>query len=110
MGGVRIMPHARLTDPITSHEAASRVSAERLTQTQEIIVKLLAEGMTDEELVNAYQGYCRLAGINNISSPSGIRSRRNELYRARRVEAIAYGKSTSGRRAIVWQTVNVASE
>lgn len=98
------MPYARLTDPVTSHEAAARVSAERLTQTQEIIVKLLAEGMTDEELVNAYQAYCRMAGISNISSPSGIRSRRNELYRARRVEAIAYGKSTSGRRSIVWQT------
>jgi len=63
------MPHARLTDPISSHEAASRVSAERLTQTQEIIIKLLAEGMTDEELVNAYQAYCRMSGISNVSSP-----------------------------------------
>jgi hypothetical protein len=98
------MPHARLTDPTTSHEAAARVTEDALTQTQSIILKLLADktGMTDEELVNAYQGYCRLAGISNISSPSGIRSRRNELYRAGKVEAIAYGKSTSGRRSIVW--------
>ena len=102
------MPHARLTDPITSHEAAARVDPDKLTQTQEIIVKLLDEGMTDEELVNAYQAYCRMSGISNISSPSGIRSRRNELYRARRVEAIAYGKSTSGRRSIVWQSVKNA--
>jgi hypothetical protein len=102
------MPIARLTDPITSHEAADRVSAERLTQTQEIIVKLLSEGMTDEELVMAYRAYCQLSGISNVSSPSGIRSRRNELYRARRVEAIAYGKSTSGRRSIVWQSVKPA--
>jgi hypothetical protein len=97
--------NARLTDPVTSHEAAARVHPDKLTQTQEIIYKLLDEGMTDEELVNAYHAYCRLAKISNISSPSGIRSRRNELYRARRVEAIAYGESTSGRRSIVWQSV-----
>lgn len=102
------MPHARLTDPITSHEAAERVDPERLTQTQEIIVKLLEEGMTDEELVHAFTAYCQLKGYTNISSASGIRSRRNELYRARRVEAIAYGKSTSGRRSIVWQSVKPA--
>lgn len=102
------MPHARLTDPVTSHEAAARVSPENLTQTQEIIVKLLDEGMTDEELVNAFAGYCHLQGISNISSPSGIRSRRNELYRAGKVEAIAYGKAKSGRRSIVWQTVKSA--
>jgi len=100
--------HARLTDPVTSHEAAARVHPDKLTQTQEIIYKLLDDGMTDEELVNAYHAYCRMAGISNISSPSGIRSRRNELYRARRVEAIAYGKSTSGRRSIVWQSVKNA--
>jgi hypothetical protein len=100
--------HARLNDPVTSHEAAARVSPDKLTQTQDIIVKLLVEGMTDEELVNAYQGYCRLQAITNISSPSGIRSRRNELYRAGKVEAIAYGKSTAGRRSIVWQTVKSA--
>ncbi len=101
------MPHARLTDPITSHEAAARVNADALTQTQTIIMKLLADpaGMTDEQLVNAYQGYCRLAGIKNTSSPSGIRSRRNELYRAGKIEAIAYGKTTSGRRSIVWTTL-----
>lgn len=99
------MPHARLTDPVTSHEAANRVDPDNLTQTQTIITKLLAEGMTDEELVNAYQAFCRLANITNISSPSGIRSRRNELYRAGKVEAIAYGKSTAGRRSIVWQTI-----
>ena len=102
------MPNARLTDPITSHEAAERVNPDNLTQTQSIIVKLLEEGMTDEELVHAFTAYCHLKGYTNISSPSGIRSRRNELYRARRVEAIAYGKSTSGRRSIVWQSVKPA--
>lgn len=101
------MPYARLTDPTTSHEAAARVTEDALTQTQAIILKLLAdpEGMTDEQLVLAYQAYCRMAGISNVSSPSGIRSRRNELYRAGKVEAIAYGKSTSGRRSIVWSNV-----
>jgi DNA-binding phage protein len=100
------MPHARLTDPITSHEAAARVNPDRLTKTQEIIHKLLAEGMTDEELVNAFQAYCRLKGDTHVATPAGIRSRRNELYRAGKVEAIAYGKSTTGRRSIVWQAVN----
>lgn len=102
------MPYARLTDPITSHEAAARVDLEKLTQTQEIIYKLLEEGMTDEELVQAYNAYCVMACITSASSPSGIRSRRNELYRARRVEAIAYGKSKSGRRSIIWQSVKNA--
>ncbi len=102
------MPYARLNDPVTSHEAAARVTADNLTQTQTIIVKLLVEGMTDEELVHAFTVYCHLKGYTNISSASGIRSRRNELYRAGKVEAIAYGKSTSGRRSIVWQTVKSA--
>ncbi len=102
------MPHARLNDPITSHEAAARVTADNLTQTQTIIVKLLAEAMTDEELTSAFEIYCWDHGISNISSPSGIRSRRNELYRAGKVEAVAYGKAKSGRRSIVWQTVKNA--
>jgi hypothetical protein len=103
------MPHARLTDPETSHEAAARVDLDNLTKTQDIIVKLLATGKTDEELVNAYQAYCRKNELYALGwSPSGIRSRRNELYRAGKVEAIAYGKSTSGRRSIVWQTVKDA--
>lgn len=107
MGFDRLMniAHARITDPVTSHEAAARVKQDKLTQTQDIIVKLLEIALTDEELVEAFEAYCLLKGITHVSSPSGIRSRRNELYRAGKIEPIAYGKSRSGRRSIVWQTV-----
>lgn len=97
------MPHARLTDPTTSHEAAKRVNPNKLTNTQEIITKLLEIPLTDEELVNAFQAYTRLKQLGTLSSPSGIRSRRNELYRAGKIEPISYGKTTTGRRAIIWQ-------
>lgn len=96
--------YARITDPITSHEAAARVNEDKLTQTQSIIVKLLEVALNDEELVEAFQAYCQLKGLNRISSPSGIRSRRNELYRAGLIEPIGFGKTRMNRRAIIWQT------
>lgn len=98
--------YARITDPITSHEAAARVNADKLTGTQELIVKLLEVSMTDEQLVEAFNAYCHIKGIEKLSSPSGIRSRRNELYRAGRIQPIAYGKTSTGRRALIWQTNN----
>lgn len=97
---------ARITDPVTSKEAADRVTLDKLTQTQDIIVKLLEVALNDEELVEAFHAYCQLKGLDRISSPSGIRSRRNELYRAGLIEPIGFGKTRMNRRAIIWQTKN----
>lgn len=92
---------ARKTDPQTSHEAATSVSESN--RVYQVIKALLSVPMTDEELAEAYA----IATAQNIApqqSPSGLRTRRNELYRARQVEPIGYGKSNSNRRAIIWQT------
>lgn len=93
------MPVARLTDPITSVEAADSVT--NLTETKKAILGLLKHPSTDEQLVNRYQVYAR-SGFAPMASPSGIRSRRHELTVAGYVEAVDYGKTAMGRRAIVW--------
>ena len=93
------MPYARLTDPITSVEAAD--SVKYLSETKKAIIDLLKMSSTDEELVNRYQTLARLGRIPN-ASPSGIRSRRHELAIAGLVKAVGYTKSMTGRRAIVW--------
>lgn len=93
------MPVARLTDPITSVEAAD--SVKNLTETKRAILGLLKHPSTDEQLVNRYQSYSR-AGFAPMASPSGIRSRRHELAVAGYLEAVDYGKTAMGRRAIIW--------
>lgn len=98
------MPKARVTDPITSHEAADSVTG--LTATKRAILGLLKHPATDEELVNRYQSLSRV-GLAPMASPSGIRSRRHELHTAGFVTALAYSKSLTGRRAILWGLQNV---
>ena len=98
------MPKARLTDPITSHEAASSVTG--LTATKRAILDLLKYPATDEELVNRYQSIARI-GLAPMASPSGIRSRRHELHTAGFVKPLDYSKSLTGRRAILWGLTNV---
>jgi hypothetical protein len=93
---------ARNTDPTTSHEAAKTVNENN--RVYAVIKTLLIEPATDEMLARAYN---LLAAFGEApkQSPSGLRTRRNELYRAGQVEPIGYGKSNSNRRAIIWQTV-----
>jgi hypothetical protein len=92
------MPHARLTDPQTSHEAAESVG--NLTATKEAILKALARPGTDVDLVERYQN------LRNAprASESGIRSRRAELVRDGLVQDSGDRvRLASGRNAIVWQ-------
>jgi hypothetical protein len=93
------MPRARITDPVTSHDAAKSVT--NLTATKQAILDLLKFPCTDEELVNRYQSVARV-GLAPNASPSGIRSRRHELHAAGYVKSLDYAKSMTGRRAIVW--------
>lgn len=96
--------HARHTDPATSHQAAASV-ADDLTKVKKTILALLQSPHTDEQLVAVYT----VITDNKLAptqSPSGIRTRRNELYRAGLIEAIGYGKTKSNRTSIVWKTIN----
>jgi hypothetical protein len=72
------MPHARTTDPITSHLAAEAISNGAVNKTQTLILGLLAnEPKADYQLVREFQDL-----YPNIASESGIRTRRAELVDA----------------------------
>ena len=97
------MPHARLTDPGTSHEAAQ--SVDNMTETKKAIFYLLKYPMTDAMLI---QSYGMLVNIKQAprASESGIRSRRAELVEDGLVMDTGNRlKSPSGRNMIVWAIV-----
>lgn len=97
------MPHARNTDPATSHEAAASITLEHLTKTKRAILAILTIPMTDDHLQDAYNIAVR-KGIAPPASQSGIRSRRNELTQEGLIEPIGHLVKTTGRRAIIWTT------
>lgn len=99
------MPHARHTDPTTSHEAAKSLTHTHLTETKKVILAILNEPHTDEELQTMFDVATRLE-LAPKASLSSIRSRRNELYREGLIEPIGYGKTIANRRAIIWQRIN----
>jgi hypothetical protein len=69
------MPHARTTDPITSHLAADSISNGKLAKTQILVVSCFAGGpLADFELVKMFQEL-----YPATASDSGIRTRRSEL-------------------------------
>lgn len=89
----------RRTDPLTSAEAAH--SVRRIRSSQEAILKLLDEKgpMTDQQIF-AFQE------INLLMSPSGARTRRDELVKAGLVrDSGALAKTKANRRTIVWEIV-----
>lgn len=91
------MPHARNTDPKTSHDAAASVT--NLTATQQAILKCYNRPRTDVSLVEAYRN------LKNVprASESGIRSRRAELVgQGLVIDTGLREKLPSGRHAIVW--------
>jgi hypothetical protein len=93
------MPHARKTDPHTSHEAAA--SVENITETQKFILKALVRPRTDGQLIEAYRKF----KFAPQASESGIRSRRAELARDGLVEVVGEVRLPSGRRSRVWKAV-----
>lgn len=91
------MPKARGSDPVTSFEAAE--SVDRVTETQEYVLKALRRPRVDVELVEAYNAFKRAPR----ASESGIRSRRAELVdRGLVVDTGRRVRLESGRFAIVW--------
>jgi len=91
------MVKARVSDPVTSHDAAE--SVDRVTETQEYVLKALRRPRVDVELVEAYRAFKRAPR----ASESGIRSRRAELVdRGLVVDTGRRVRLESGRFAIVW--------
>lgn len=92
---------ARKTDPETSHEAAE--SVDRITETQEYVLRALRRPRADVELVEAYRKFKRAPR----ASESGIRSRRAELVdRGLVIDTGRRVRLESGRFAIVWGRAN----
>lgn len=90
------MPHARTTDPQTSHDAAESVT--NISPLKQVITELLETPMTDPELfVKIRYRYSMPV------TESGVRSRRAELVRAGQLKDTGARKQlASGRLAIVW--------
>lgn len=94
------MPHARKTDPQTSHDAAK--SVKDINNTKKAILSLLRKHQSDMQLVANYTKLVRQKKAPRASE-SGIRSRRAELVKAGLVKDT--GKrdvSASNRQMIVW--------
>jgi hypothetical protein len=92
------MPHARTTDPETSHEAARSVT--NITPLKYEILQRLMTPMTDTDLYQLLTTDSRL-----IVTESGVRSRRSELVQAGLVRDTGERvKLATGRNAIVWGT------
>ena len=91
-------PSARLSDPRTSHLAAA--SVENLTERRAAVLYVLGviQRGTDEDIADAYP-----PGMIQ-QSPSGLRTRRNELVELGHVrDSGLRRKLRSGREAIVWE-------
>jgi hypothetical protein len=91
------MGKARVSDPLTSHEAGR--SVRNVTLTQEYVLKALRRPRTGDELVEAYRA---LKGAP-YASESGIRSRRKELEERGLVRVVGSVTLESGRRGQLWQ-------
>jgi len=99
--------HARRTDPDTSHDAAESVG--NVTARQVAVLRLFlrdynAAGMTDMELIEAYEVAARLdPRLFPEQSHSGLRTRRSELvHNGFVVDTGQRRRLPSGRWSIVW--------
>jgi hypothetical protein len=100
-------PAARTTDPDTSHNAARSLHA--LPERRQAVWAVLAEHgpLTDESLVAIYDQFVE-DGILPPQSPSGIRTRRNELTKlGLAIDTGQRGITVSGRAAILWGAVDL---
>lgn len=96
------MPHARVTDPQTSHDAANSVTNTAQTKTAIVEIYKKFGPLTDPELIIKY--YEMVAkGLAPNASESGIRTRRSELVTMGIIENTGFKeKLPSGRNAIIW--------
>jgi len=102
---VRDEAFARTDDPETSHEAAESLSPEtlRLSQAAVYAVFLDYSPLTDTQLIDLYEWMRLTMGLPK-QSPSGLRTRRNELRDGRLVrDSGEKAVLDSGRRSILWE-------
>jgi hypothetical protein len=94
-------PHARSSDPKTSHDAAA--SVDKLIEKQEWVLRVFeicGKNLTDEELIKSYNN----APAAPVQSESGIRTRRSELVtKGKLVDSGERRKTKSNRNSIVWK-------
>lgn len=102
---VRVAALSRFTDPDTSHAAAASLSADRMRETQRVIVEILDRfGPACDEDIATYSRQLASLGEAPQQSPSGLRSRRAELVAAGIVrDSGERAKTTAGRSTIVWE-------
>lgn len=102
--------YARHTDPAESHAAAA--SVDDITGKQSAVLALVREAgpLTDYALVQLYQQQYRERGWPE-QSDSGLRTRRNELYRKGYLARdAARGLLPTGRQAARWRTLRPGEE
>lgn len=110
-GGLFDRARARTTDPGTSHAAAQSVKP-KLRDKQQLVLQCMKHrcepaGVTDTDLVLAYQRWCSQSEFPPRQSESGIRTRRKELVDAGLVRDTGRRERLpSGRQAIVWEVVD----
>lgn len=100
-------PHARRSDPATSHAAAASISRRTQVTCQQAVLACLTMLRCSDD-VNLCVTYERIAGHHGwpVQSQSGIRTRRSELVAAGLV--VDTGRKVtlaSGRQAVVWAVV-----
>jgi len=92
------MPHARHTDPTTSHEAAGSVTGLSTTMKNILFMFESYGPMSDEELARMWA-----LRVARFISDSGLRSRRSELVALGYIkDSGARARTRSGRSTIVW--------
>ena len=94
------MPRARNTDMQTSHAAAASVMG--VTTTQLLILQIFetSNGLTDDELIRAYD---RAYSLFHPAADSSIRSRRSELVERKMIRDTGKTRlSNNGRASTVW--------
>lgn len=101
------IPHARNSDPETSHEAAASIAPTKIRASQLAILVILTrypKGLCDQHLGEHYQrAMLANPGLFPMQSSSGLRTRRKELVERGSIRDT--GETVvlkSGRRSIVW--------
>ena len=90
-------PIARTSDPATSWKAATSVKKKTINTAMRTILSALSMSpLTDEELHDNHAPFHKV-------SPSGLRTRRNELLKAGLIVSCGEGKTKSGRSCHKWQ-------
>lgn len=106
MTQLTLEPHARSSDPGTSHLAAASISADKLSRSRQAVYNVLREWgpMTQAALVYRYKN--PFLHPRPPQSDSGIRSRACELVRLGKVRDTGNRATlASGRKAIIWEAI-----